>query len=169
MSIVEHQNLNSCKKLHGASVMTEWREAVTLIAITTAVCGIPTRTPNQMSCRYSMEGPRLLEIAINSGNVQLQEALRVGVCTTPEEMSRPRKLEQAVKSRIAQRTGGRIQMLEVRSDGRWRSYQGQGFLLLPQTTCPEGTKWSVLISNPGEARTFWFWSERGCPWRRSVK
>jgi hypothetical protein len=122
MSIGEQaQNLKLCKKLHDVpSVMTEWQQNTwrpDCDYYNCGACGISTCTSDRMSCPFDGEPLRLLEIAVNSGNAQLPEASRASPCTTPEELSQSRVLAQAVKSRIAQRTGGRIQLLEVEATG----------------------------------------------------
>jgi hypothetical protein len=106
-----------CKKLKDVpSVMTEWQQTTWCPDCDYYNCGAcanPTRISDGVPCPFDGESLPLVEVTVNSGNDQVRRLLPVVARTRSEEESPVTVLKQAIRARIVERTGGRIQLLDV--------------------------------------------------------
>jgi hypothetical protein len=109
--------VNPCKKVHEMPpVVNGWQQTTWCPDCEyyhCGTCGNLTRTDRNAPCPFDGKALPLREVAVDSNNYRPQKPLEAGLCTEPESRSRLAELEQAIKHQIMQRTGGRIQLLDV--------------------------------------------------------
>ena len=115
--------MKSCKKLQELpSVATDWQMTTwcpDCEYYDRGTCGYPTRSDDHTPCPFDGKTVPLREETVDLNNGQSQKLLDAAVRTEPERDPRCSALEQAIKRQIVQRTGARIQGLEVEvTDGR---------------------------------------------------
>jgi hypothetical protein len=117
MDAAEKRSTNPCKKLHEMpSVATDWQQTTwcpDCEYYDRGTCSNPTRTGHNTPCPFDGKELPLREVTVDRDNYLLKEFLEVAVCAEPERHPECEALEQAVKRQIVQRTGARIQKLEV--------------------------------------------------------
>jgi hypothetical protein len=109
--------MSLCKKLHEMpSVLTGWQQMTwcpDCDYYDRGTCGYPIRTDSSAACPFDGRALPLREVAVDPNNEPPQKsrdgAPRKGRESQPQSMA----LESAILRQIVQRTGGRIQMLEV--------------------------------------------------------
>jgi hypothetical protein len=106
-----------CKKLHELPfVATDWQQTTwrpDCEYYDRGICGKPSRSDDHTQCPFDGKTVPLREEPDDLNNGQLQQLLDAAVRTEPERHPRCSALEQAIKCQILQRTGARIQGLEV--------------------------------------------------------
>jgi hypothetical protein len=106
-----------CKKLHELPlVATEWQQTTwhpDCEHYYQGTCGNPTRSDDPTPCPFDGKALPLREETVDLENGQSQKLLGASVRTAPERRPRCAALEQAIQRQIVQRTGARIQGLEV--------------------------------------------------------
>jgi hypothetical protein len=106
-----------CKKLYELpSVATDWQQTTWCPDCKYYDCGTcndPTRTGDNTVCPFDGKAMPLRELTVDPSNNESQELLEDAAGTELERHSRCAELEQAIHRRIVQRTGKRIQGLEV--------------------------------------------------------
>ena len=112
-----------CKKLHELpSVATDWQQTTwcpDCEHYDRGTCCNPSRSEDNTQCPFDGKTVPLREETVDLNNGQSQKLLDAAVRTEPERHPRCSALEQAIKRQIVQRTGARIQGLEVEvTDGR---------------------------------------------------
>jgi len=117
MDAEEKRTTNPCKKLHELpSVATEWQQTTwrpDCEYYDGGTCSNPTRTGDNTLCPFDGKALPLREAIVDPNNNRSQELLEDAVRTKLERHSRCAALEHAIKRQIVQRTGVRIQGLEV--------------------------------------------------------
>jgi hypothetical protein len=113
--------MNLCKKLHDLpSVATDWQQTTWCPDCEYYECGKchdPIRTENNAPCPFDGKELPLREVTADPNNDQPQKPLDAALNTELESQSESSGLEQAIKHRILQRTGRKIQTLEVEAIG----------------------------------------------------
>jgi hypothetical protein len=106
-----------CKKLHELpSVATDWQQTTwcpDCDYYDRGTCGNPTRSDYNTPCPFDGKIVPLREETVKLNNGESQKVLGAAVRTEPEKHPQFAALEQAIKRQIVQRTGARIQGLEV--------------------------------------------------------
>jgi hypothetical protein len=106
-----------CKKLSEApSVVTEWQQTAwcpDCEHYDRGTCVNPTRTGSSAPCPFDGDALPLREVANDPDDDHPETRLDAASCGPQESQPRSPALEQDIMQRIVQRTGGRIQMLEV--------------------------------------------------------
>jgi hypothetical protein len=115
--------MKACKKLHELpSVATDWQQTTWFPDCEhydRGTCCKPSRSDDNTLCPFDGKTVPLREETVGLDNGQPQEPLDAAVRTEPERDPRCSALEQAIKRQIVQRTGARLQGLEVEvTDGR---------------------------------------------------
>jgi hypothetical protein len=109
--------MNVCKKLYELpSVATDWQQTTWCPECKfydRGTCSDPTRTGDNTLCPFDGKALPLRELTVDPSNNEPQELLEDAAGTKLERHSRCAALEQAIQRRIVQRTGERIQGLEV--------------------------------------------------------
>jgi hypothetical protein len=106
MDAEEHSTIRPCKKLHELPcVSTEWQQATwcpDCDYYDLGACGNPIRGDSSVACPFDGKALPLREISAEpkKGPQQPKDAASLG-------------LEKAIMHQIVQRTGARIQMLEI--------------------------------------------------------
>ena len=106
-----------CKKLHELpSVATDWQQTTwcpDCEYFDHGTCCNPSRSEDNTQCPFDGKTVPLREETVDLNTGQSQKLLDAAVRTEPERHPRCSALEQAIKRQIVQRTGARIQGLEV--------------------------------------------------------
>ena len=106
-----------CKKLHELpSVATDWQQTTwcpDCEYFDRGTCCNPSRSEDNTQCPFDGKTVPLREETVDLNTGQSQKLLDAAVRTEPERHPRCSALEQAIKRQIVQRTGARIQGLEV--------------------------------------------------------
>jgi hypothetical protein len=109
--------MSPCKKLHEVpSVLMDWQQVTwcpDCDYYDRGTCGNPIRTDRNAACPFDGNPLPLREVPGEPNNDQPQKPLNVASRKGRESQPRSQGLDQAIKHQIVQRTGGRIQMLEV--------------------------------------------------------
>jgi hypothetical protein len=113
----EQHTTNPCKKLHELpSVATDWQQTTwhpNCEHYSCGTCGNPVRTDSDAACPFDEEPLPLREVAVDTKGDQRQKPLKIVLHDGRENQRLFTALEQAIRARIASRTGGRIQSLKV--------------------------------------------------------
>jgi len=117
MNAQEKQTPSRCNKLHELPrVVTDWQQKAwcpDCDYYDCGLCGNPLRRYSNAACPFDGKALPLREAAVEPPNAQPRKPLEGGLCEVPESQPRSRALEQAIKDRIVNRTGGRMQALAI--------------------------------------------------------
>jgi hypothetical protein len=106
-----------CNKLSALpAVTTDWQQALwcpDCQYYDRGVCNYPARADGNALCPWDGKELPLREVSVDPQENPEPKALGVGVCTQQESPDRSARLEQAVKDRIRQKTGGRVEVRKV--------------------------------------------------------
>jgi hypothetical protein len=106
-----------CKKLHELpSVATDWQMRIwcpDCEHYDRGTCGNPPRSDDNTPCPFDGKKVPLRKETVDLNDGESQKLLDAAVRTEPERHPRCSALEQIIKRQIVQRTGVRIQGLEV--------------------------------------------------------
>jgi hypothetical protein len=118
-----HELRKTHKKLHELpSVATDWQQTTWCTDYEydgRGTSGNPTRSDDNTPCPGDGKTVPLREETVDPNNGQSQKFLDAAVRTEPESDPQCPALEQAIKRQIVQRTGLRIQGLEVEVTDDW--------------------------------------------------
>jgi len=117
MDAKEKPATSRCNKLHELPpVVTDWQQKAwcpDCDYYNCGTCGNSLRRDSNAACPFDGKIWPLRELAVEGPNDQPIEPLDRGLCEAPKIPARFRALEQAIKDRIVNRTGGRMQMLAI--------------------------------------------------------
>jgi hypothetical protein len=120
MDAEEQRTTKPCKKLHELPrVATDWQQTwcPECEHYYRGTCGIPVHTDSYAACPFDRKPLLLREVEGDPNGDQPQKPLKAALHDGRENQRLSTALEQAIKRRIASRTGGRIQSLEVELTG----------------------------------------------------
>ena len=117
MAAEDRRTTSPCKKLNEVpSVLTDWQQVTwcpDCDFYDRGTCGDPIRTDSNAACPFDGQALPIREVAVDPKvyppQAPADAALGRGRKTPPQSKA----LELAIMGQIVQRTGGRIQMLEV--------------------------------------------------------
>ena len=117
MKTEEKRTTNRCKKLRELpQVVNEWQQKAWCPDCDhyfSGECGNPIRRESNAACPFDGKVLRLREVSDEAANDQQRKPLDGGLCEVPASHARCKALEQAVRDRIVDRTGGRTKALAI--------------------------------------------------------
>jgi hypothetical protein len=129
MLVEEQPTLKPCKKLQELpSVTTDWQQTTwcpNCEHYHCGTCGFPVRTGTNPACPFDGQPLPLREVEVGPKGDQPQKPPKAALRKREESQGPPRALDQAIQRRIASRTGGRIQSLEVELIGSQMVIRGR--------------------------------------------
>jgi hypothetical protein len=168
MDTKELPTTSRCNKLHDLPpVVTDWQQKVWCPDCEYYDCGLcsnPMRRDSNAACPFDAKVLPLREVAVEAPNYPARKPLDSGSCEVPEGQSRFEALEQAIKDRIVNRTGGRMRALAIELTDRALIVRGtapcyyvkqlalQGVLdvLNPDHRAKIECNFQVLVHPPGQ-------------------
>ena len=144
--------MKACKKLYELpSIANDWQQTTWCTDYEydgRGTCGNPTRSDDNTPCPVDGKTVPLREETVDPNNGQSQKFLDAAVRTEPERHPRCSALEQAIKRQIVQRTGARLQGLEVEVTDDWVVVYGRVLCYYLKQLALQGVL-DVLGSNAG--------------------
>jgi hypothetical protein len=102
-------------------VLTDWQQTVwcpDCDYYDGGTCGKPLCQDTNTACPFDGKVLALREVAVGAPYDQPRKPLDAGSCEVPESQPPSKTLEQAIKDRIVNRTGGRMQALTIERTDR---------------------------------------------------
>ena len=122
METKDNPSTSRCKKLHELPpVLTDWQQTAwcpDCHYYDCGICGNPIRRDSNAACPFDGQVLPLREVTVEPPNDQPRKPLDSRLCEVRESQPRSKALEQVIKDRIVNRTGGRMQALANDLTGR---------------------------------------------------